>query len=74
MASSDSFACLARICFGYRRGRGGEVDVVQVVFGDSVAGDDEQVAGAKRNHLRRPDFRYPVADDASGQRALKNGS
>ena len=38
------------------RGGGGEVDMVQVVFGDAVAGNDQQIAGAYRNHLRRGDI------------------
>ena len=61
------FRVFSQDLLGNGRGGGGEVDVVQVILGDSVAGNDEQIAGAYRNHLRRRDFRYPVADDAGCQ-------
>ena len=61
------FRMFSQHLLGYRRGGSGEVDVVEVVLVDPVGGDHDQIAGAKRKHLRRPDFGYPVADDASGQ-------
>ena len=35
--------------FGDRRRVRGEVDAVQMIFGDAVARDDEQVAGSDRH-------------------------
>ena len=57
-------AVLTQDMFGDRRGGSREVDVLQVILGDAVGGHHDQVTGANRNHLCRPDFRYAVADDA----------
>ena len=66
------FRMFSQRYLGYRRCGSGEVDVVEVVLIDPVSGDHDQIADAKRNHLRRPDFGYPVAYDASGQPPYAN--
>ena len=52
---------------GYNSGRAGEIDVVQMIFGDAVGGDDDEVAGAQSYYLRRSDLGYAVTDDACGK-------
>ena len=52
---------------GDQQSRRGEVDVVQVIFDDAVAGDDKQVAGTDRDFLRCQHFGYPVTDDPAGK-------
>src|ERR1700733_13461432 len=52
---------------GDHQSRRGEVDVVQVIFDDAVAGDDKQVAGTNRDFLRCQHFGYPVTDDPAGK-------
>src|ERR1700729_2519779 len=52
---------------GDHQGGRGEVDVVQVIFDNAVAGDDKQVAGTNRDFLRCQHFGYPVTDDPAGK-------
>ena len=42
-------AVVGQNLFGDYRCRRGEVDAVEVILGDAVAGDDEQIAGADRH-------------------------
>ena len=60
-------AVSAHNLFCDHQGRCGEVDVVQVIFDDAVAGDDKQVAGTNRDFLRCQHFGYPVTDDPAGK-------
>ena len=52
---------------GYNSGRAGEVNVIQMIFGNAVGGDDDQVAGAQPYDLGWSDLGNAVADDACGK-------